>query len=315
MATIFRSVLAISTLMFLMVSCQAESPVVNSKSDTDSPDSAIGGFMSPANAWYQELLGDETAEFNAFDLGPAIEDLKQVSEYTMVSGDNVSNIAKNYGLTVETLLSFNKIKSPRTLRPGQVLKIPSRDGILLELQEPESIESIAETYEASAELIRLANNAVGDTTTLTGDIFVPGARMDPLELRKLLGEYFLWPTKGGRISSYFGYRKDPFSGAPSSHSGVDIANYHGAPVLAAGEGRVTHTGYDRILGNHIKVDQGQGFVVVYGHLSAISTKVGAKVVPGQLIGKVGNTGYSTGPHLHFAVWRWGKLLNPMMLFG
>lgn len=313
MVSLNKPVIVLSLAVFFFASCQGEEPAAIS--DTPPSDTAVGGFIAPANAWYQELLGDETAQFNTFELVPAIGELRQVSTYTMVSGDNVSNIAKEFGLTVETLLSFNKIQSPRTLRPGQVLKIPSRDGILLELPEPESIDSIAESYEASAELIRLANNATGDVSTLTGEVFVPGARMDPLELRKLLGEYFLWPTKGGWISSYFGYRKDPFSGVPSSHSGVDIANYHGAPVLAAGEGRVSFTGYDRILGNYIKVDQGQGFIVVYGHLSAINTKVGARVQAGQVIGKVGNTGYSTGPHLHFAVWRWGKLLNPMMLFG
>ena len=224
-------------------------------------------------------------------------------------------MARQAGVTVETVLSYNQVKSPRLLRAGQPLKVPNRDGIVISLENPTPISLLADNYQVFPGLILLANRLPENTHQVTGNIFVPGARLDPVELRKLLGEFFLWPTKGGRITSYFGRRNDPFTGAKTSHSGVDIANYYGAPVLAAGEGVVTYTGFNSILGNHIKVNQGQGFVAVYGHLSAILTKTGARVRGGQLIGRVGSSGYSTGPHLHFSAYRWGKLLNPMMLFG
>lgn len=239
----------------------------------------------------------------------------EVSRYTLQDGDTVTSVAKNAGLTVETVLSFNKIQSPRTLRPGQTLQLPSRDGIWVALESPRPVAALADTYQVYPELIVLANRLPEFTKSVEGGVFIPGGKLDPLELRKLLGEYFLWPTKGGRITSFFGRRNDPFTGLKSSHSGVDIATYHGAPVLAAGSGTVMATGYDSILGNYIKVNQGQGFVAVYGHLSAILTQPGRKIAGGQLIGKVGSTGYSTGPHLHFSAYRWGKLLNPMSLFG
>lgn len=238
-----------------------------------------------------------------------------VTQYTLQDGDTVTGVARRAGLTVETVLSFNQIQSPRTLRPGKTLRLPNRDGILVSLNEPKPITALADTYQVFPELIVLANSLPAFTKDVQGGIFIPGGRMDPLELRKTLGEYFLWPTKGGRITSYFGRRNDPFTGETTSHSGVDIANYHGAPVLAAGDGVVTYTGYNSILGNHIKVNQGQGFVAIYGHLSAILTKPGKRVKGGQLIGRVGSTGYSTGPHLHFGAYRWNKLLNPMALFG
>jgi murein DD-endopeptidase MepM/ murein hydrolase activator NlpD len=238
-----------------------------------------------------------------------------VSHYTLRDGDTVTSVAKTSGLTVETILSFNKIRSPRTLRPGQTLQLPNRDGILVALEAPEPVATLADTYQVYPELIVLANHLPEYTKKVEGGVFIPGGRLDPLELRKMLGEYFLWPTKGGRISSFFGRRNDPFTGERSTHSGVDIANYFGAPALAAGDGVVVATGYDSILGNFIQVNQGQGFLSVYGHLSAILTKVGSRVKGGQLIGKVGSTGYSTGPHLHFGAYRWNKLLNPMSLFG
>ncbi len=239
----------------------------------------------------------------------------RVTKYTLKDGDTVTSVAKVAGVTVETLLSFNQIKSPRTLRVGQTLRLPSRDGILISLDKPTPIATLAANYQVFPDLILLANQLPETASTVTGQIFVPDARLDPLELRKLLGEFFLWPTTGGRISSYFGRRNDPFTGQKTLHSGVDIAIYYGAPVLAAGDGVVASTGYDSVLGNFITVDQGQGFLSVYGHLSAILTKPGKRVRGGQLIGKVGSTGYSTGPHLHFSAYRWNRLLNPMSLFG
>lgn len=239
----------------------------------------------------------------------------RVTKYTLQAGDTVTSVARSSGVTVETVLSYNQIKSPRALRAGQALEIPNRDGLLIQLDTPTPLATLAVNYQVFPSIILLANHLPEDTRAIHGEVFVPGARLDPVELRKLLGEFFFWPTKGGRITSYFGRRNDPFTGIKTSHSGVDIANYYGAPVLAAGDGVVTYTGFNSILGNYIRVDQGQGFAAVYGHLSAIMTKPGKRVRAGQQIGKVGSSGYSTGPHLHFSAYRWNKLLNPMMLFG
>ena len=259
--------------------------------------------------------GHYTGELARF--GPEIPSspFLRISTYILRDGDTVTSVAKSSNITVETILSFNQIKSPRTLRPGHTLSLPSRDGILINLENPTPLMTLAANYQVFPNLILLTNQLPETTKTVAGKVFVPEAKLDPVELRKLLGEFFFWPTKGGRISSYFGRRNDPFTGEKTLHSGVDIATYYGAPVLAAGDGIVTATGYDSVLGNFIRVNQGQGFMAVYGHLSAITTMTGRKVRAGQLIGRVGSTGYSTGPHLHFSAYRWNKLLNPMMLFG
>ncbi len=241
--------------------------------------------------------------------------LVSVSRYTLQLGDTVTSVARDHGLTVETVLSFNRIKSPRFLRAGQTLRLPNRDGLLIALEGSTAVTAVAARYQVFPSLILLANRLPEETKAVDGEVFVPGAQLEPAALRRLLGSNFFWPTKGGRISSYFGRRDDPFTGLKSSHSGVDIATYHGAPVLAAGDGVVTHTGYSPILGNYIRVDQGQGYTSVYGHLSVIQTRAGRKVFAGQQIGKVGSTGYSTGPHLHFSAYRWNRLLNPMTLFS
>jgi len=239
--------------------------------------------------------------------------LVQVRTYTLQPGDTVSSVAQQAGLALETVLSYNKIPSPRRLRAGQELKLPSRDGILVSLSEPTSVAQLSREYRVYPDLIRLANPGLEDE--FQGDVFIPGAQVDPEDVKQALGGCFAWPVNGGRISSWFGKRNDPFTGLASMHSGVDIAIAWGSPVMAAGTGIVIATGYSSILGNYIQVNQGRGYVVVYGHLSAILTRAGKRVREGQVIGKVGSTGYSTGPHLHFTAYRWNRLLDPMNLFS
>ena len=241
--------------------------------------------------------------------------LVPISRHVLVPGETVTSVASEFGITVETILSYNGIQSPRGLRAGQTLLVPAQDGLLLTLDKTQTVSALAATYQVYPDTIRLANDLPESTNIVAGKVFVPGAKVDPVELRLLLGRYFFWPTKGGRISSYFGKRNDPFTGLLSTHSGVDIAIAYGSPVFAAGDGVVTDTGYSDMLGNYIRIEQPQGFASIYGHLSAILTKPGRAVQAGTLIGKVGSTGHSTGPHLHFSAYRWNKLLDPMKLFG
>ncbi|MDQ6971944.1 MAG: M23 family metallopeptidase [Mariprofundaceae bacterium] len=119
-----------------------------------------------------------------------------------------------------------------------------------------------------------------------------------------------WPTEHGWLSSNYGLRADPFTGERARHNGVDIANRFGAPVLAASRGIVTFAGKMKDFGHMVVVDHGYGYVTRYGHMSALAVQVGEEVIDGQLIGRVGSTGRSTGPHLHYEVHRFGHHMNP-----
>ncbi len=119
-----------------------------------------------------------------------------------------------------------------------------------------------------------------------------------------------WPSEGGSLSSHFGLRNDPFTGKRSFHKGVDIANRYGAPVLAASRGVVVYAERHRDYGYMVEVEHGYGYRTRYAHLSSIVVKPGDEVKDGQMIGRIGSSGRSTGPHLHFEVYRFGKLLNP-----
>jgi murein DD-endopeptidase MepM/ murein hydrolase activator NlpD len=118
------------------------------------------------------------------------------------------------------------------------------------------------------------------------------------------------PVEDGRISSNFGYRESPFKGTKEFHSGLDISGRKGTPVKATADGRVLHAGYNGDLGKEVIIDHGFGIVTVYGHLNEIKTKAGQQVKRGTIIGAIGNTGRSTGPHLHYEVRLNNQPINP-----
>jgi murein DD-endopeptidase MepM/ murein hydrolase activator NlpD len=114
----------------------------------------------------------------------------------------------------------------------------------------------------------------------------------------------------GLLTSGFGSREDPFTGGHSMHSGLDIATREGAEVVAPANGVIIFAGEKAAYGNCIVLDHGRDITTLYGHLQAMLVKAGDKVERGQHIGKVGNTGRSTGPHLHYEVRRNGVPVNP-----
>lgn len=118
------------------------------------------------------------------------------------------------------------------------------------------------------------------------------------------------PTHGWASRGY-GMHYDPFTGYRQMHKGVDIANRVGTPIVAPASGKVVYAGFDPGgLGNLVAIDHGYGFLTRYGHMSKIHVKVGHTVTRGSGIGLMGSTGYSTGSHLHYEVWRNGKALDP-----
>ena len=117
------------------------------------------------------------------------------------------------------------------------------------------------------------------------------------------------PAKGW-ISSSFGYRKNPFTGRREMHKGLDIANHKGTPIIASAAGVVTYVGRKGLLGNIVEINHGHGFVTRYGHISKALIKKGQKIKRGEEIAKMGNTGRSTGPHLHYEIRLNGIQVNP-----
>lgn len=121
-----------------------------------------------------------------------------------------------------------------------------------------------------------------------------------------------WPVKG-EITSAFGFRKSPFGGRRETfHDGIDIAGNVGELVVAAADGKVVFAGWRPVYGKTLEIEHGYGFTTIYAHNSALLVKEGDQVKKGQPIARVGNTGRSTGPHLHFTVKKYGELKDPLI---
>jgi murein DD-endopeptidase MepM/ murein hydrolase activator NlpD len=135
------------------------------------------------------------------------------------------------------------------------------------------------------------------------------ARMEALQ-RGLQGIPQVVPAAGTHITSGFGYRSDPFAGSPAFHAGLDFKGPTGAPIYSAAKGKVAFVGRRPGYGNCVEIDHGNGLRTRYGHMSAFRTRAGEAVAAGHLIGAVGSTGRSTGPHLHFEVRLHGRPVNP-----
>jgi murein DD-endopeptidase MepM/ murein hydrolase activator NlpD len=236
------------------------------------------------------------------------------SSYQVQKDDVIGNLARNFGLNEDTIFSFNGIKNARLLPIGKVLKIPNQDGILYTVKKGDTLDQIAEKYKVDSESIQTVNELFSGTVHAETVLFVPGARMGWDERQEINGDLFQWPVSSRRITSPYGYRISPISGVRMFHSGIDIGSTPiGTPIYAAMPGRVTAVGWDNVYGNYVVVTHQSGYRTLYGHMSVIRVKTGAYVNNDTRIGDVGNTGQSTGPHLHFTVYKNGVTVNPRTL--
>jgi len=236
--------------------------------------------------------------------------------YTIQKGDMIGHIADAHSVSQDAIISLNKLKNTRTLQIGQVLKIPSINGILYTAKKGDTPESIADKYNISLEKIALVNNFTDNIVPPGTVLFLPDAKLDWVTIQEINGDLFHRPLHGGfYISSRYGWRNNPFSGYRTFHNGMDMATSYGTPVYAALDGTVSATGFDVTYGNYIIISHHSGYQTMYGHLSAILTTRGQSVSTVTRIGLVGNTGESTGPHLHFTVYKNRATMNPAQLLN
>jgi murein DD-endopeptidase MepM/ murein hydrolase activator NlpD len=114
----------------------------------------------------------------------------------------------------------------------------------------------------------------------------------------------------GWMSSVFGHRTDPFTGAWTMHYGIDISTNIGNPIMATADGIVIRVQTDKYLGKNVTISHGNGFTTIYGHMSNFAVKAGQKVKRRDIIGYIGQTGKAAGPHVHYEVWRDGRRVDP-----
>ena len=259
-----------------------------------------GGFESP-NA--PMVAADDNAISMAYKV------------YRVKKGDMIGPLAESFGVTQDTLLSVNHIRNSRALQINQYLKIPPIPGILHTVRNSgETPESIAEKYEVTlAKIVDVNHLEAGASLKAGASIFVPDAKLDAVTLQEINGDIFYWPLRSFRLSSYYSWRRSPFTGTRQFHNGLDLAAPSGTPIYPGLGGTVIDVGYNNTFGNYVMVAHHSGYTTLYGHMSAVLVSKGNYVSTATRLGLVGSTGLSTGPHLHFTVYKNGKTLNPFNL--
>lgn len=240
--------------------------------------------------------------------------------YRVKSGDMIGYIADAFGITQDTIISVNNIRQSRLIQPDQYLKIPSMAGILYTVKNNgETLQTIAQKYEVDAEKCALVNYLSPTAELKAGySLFVPDAELDWMTRQEINGDLFKKPLKARYwLSSSYGWRDSPFnSGSRSFHGGIDMAVAQGTAIYPAMDGKVTTAGYNATYGNYVIITHHSGYKTLYGHMSKITCQKGNFVYAGKTqIGLVGSTGLSTGPHLHFTVYKNGNTINPLSVLN
>jgi len=233
--------------------------------------------------------------------------------YTVKKGDTLTGIASRFGVSMMTVWWANKLKSKDDLRIGQQLVIPPVNGLVVTVAVGDTLDSLATEYKVDGSDI-VAVNALDDTNLIVGQVLVmPGAKGDPIPTPKpaprtqtsggggagvapkYSGGAWAWPVVGGGnyISQYFHY----------GHYGLDIAADYGSTVVSTRPGVVVFAGWKSNGGGYqVWVNHGSGIYTSYNHMSAVTVSAGQSVDKGKRVGRVGMSGWATGPHLHLEVW-------------
>ena len=174
---------------------------------------------------------------------------------------------------------------------------------------------MAKKYSVSIEDILDVNDLDVETLSVGQKLFIPGAKLDRTTLRRAMGDTFVNPLRNiaWRLTSKCGWRADPFTGVKQYHPGIDMAISQGTPIYAALSGKVVACGWSNVYGNYVIIDHQNGYQSLYGHMSKKLCTINQEVTSSTKIGLVGSTGYSTGPHLHFTVYKNGKVVDPLTL--
>ena len=235
-------------------------------------------------------------------------------QYRVQSSDSVSGIAQKYKVSVGAIVASNNIPNVRKLQAGSIIKIPNVDGIPHMVKAGDTLSKISISYNIPLDVILDINDIKSDNIKPGETIFITGARMNDDDLRLSLGETFTYPLRNRYITSPYGMRKSPFTGAWQFHDGVDFRAEIGTPVLASMDGTVEVVTQNWLYGKYIIIKHHNGYKTLYGHLNSYNVKKGEKVTRGKKIAESGNTGNSTGPHLHFGVYdKNGAKVNPLEL--
>jgi murein DD-endopeptidase MepM/ murein hydrolase activator NlpD len=294
-----------------------DATLIAAHSASPSPSASASPSDSPSPSPEASSAGPATAQPR---VGTPIEGSAFLA-YRVRAGDTLSRIANSFGLSVTTLYWANSsgVADPQLVKIGQILNIPPMDGLAIVVQAGATLKSIADKYGIDTQQLTEANSLI-DLTLVAGQLLlVPGADTPPLPVKQApvvvpnwLGK-LIWPAQNHhKITQVFGctgwYGEPRWGRCAHYHDGLDIGGPTGVRVVAAAAGTVIYAGWrkrgtDGAAGGIVVwISHGGTLYTTYNHLSAVTVKIGQRVIAGQRIGSIGETGAAVGAHLHFEVW-------------
>lgn len=264
----------------------------------------IAGLIGPLSAALDEgsFIPCSGSGYTGTESGPVY--------YTIKAGDTLWDISQRYNVDLQSLKNINNFDDGTVLSLGQKILLPGGKSRLHVVKKGETLWDIARSYNISLSQLHTTNQNLNPENLKIGmTLSLPESATSAspeyqAPSRSRSSSQFIWPLYGAITSSY-GWRKSGF------HHGTDISARYGEPVKAAASGSVTFTGYRSVYGRTVVLSHRDGSETLYAHLSQIAVSRGQLVNQGEVIGAVGTTGYTTGPHLHFEVKRSKKYVNPV----
>jgi len=273
-------------------------------SDLNEDDEEIFALIAGGGAFLRPL-GPTPSEGILTRLG--------IETYIVEPGDTVSRVATRFGISINTVLWANNLSARSVLRAGQELVILPVSGVMHRVKRGDTLDAVASRYKGSTERIIAFNNLASRALQAGQTVIIPDGRIPPPpppppRLRgptfvptAIVGKLF-WPVGSKRLTQYFWWR----------HPGIDIGTPAGTPIYAADDGIVEFTKLGRTgYGFQIMIDHGNGMRTRYAHNSKILVSAGDQIKKGDVIAYSGNTGRSTGPHLHFEIFIGSRRVNPL----
>ncbi len=233
-----------------------------------------------------------------------------IYRYRTKKGDSIFTISASLNISYEAIVTLNRLEKPGAFPVGTMLLLPNLPGIFVNVAPSTDFEFLIASWRRKPENAQMVTVAYPRKATF---YFLPGEKFHSVELSFFLGVMFRYPLPKGVITSYFGPRKDPFTGKNEFHEGIDIAAPQGTPVLASRGGTVEKEGKDALCGNFVLLHHESGYETKYCHLKKIFVSLHQRVRSGMILGEVGSTGRSTGPHLHFEIRERGKPKDPLLM--
>ncbi len=233
-------------------------------------------------------------------------------EYIPRPAEDLFSLNARLGLRYDTLATLNGAASKEAFGGLRRILIPSQDGVFVNDPPRGELEEMMLATRAAAGRtpLKLMVQRGGRWQAVS---YFPDDSFSAIERAYFLRILYRNPIDKGRITSQYGWRADPFTGAREFHGGLDIGAPEGTPVHAARDGTVAEVGMNAEYGRFVVLTHPGGYQTLYGHLSSINATIGEEVSTGFILGAVGHTGYATGPHLHFEVRTRAGTRDPLQL--